>query len=395
MAELIAFEKEEFDNLATIKVIGIGGGGGNAVKRMIEANLRGVEFYVINTDMQALRLCHNAERIAIGSQTTGGLGAGSDPEKGRKAAEEDEQQLQTMVSGADMVFVTAGLGGGTGTGAAPVVARLAKQTGALTIAVVTRPFDFEGPKRKKQAEEGLEELRDHADAIIVIPNERLNDECERATPIRMAFRMADEVLLQGVQSISDLITIAGEINLDFADVKTIMAEAGGALMGIGAGSGDNRAQTAAKNAISCPLLEETSIEGATGVLVNITGDLDMTLYEVREAMDIIYEATSQNANVIFGLVYDEQLEDEIRVTVIATGFDHTRQGARRSVGGAETIDLEFLLKRDFDPDAAQGGRRRAEGTQEIPRRASELSSHAVEDALDIPTFLRVNRTKRK
>lgn len=394
MAELIAFEEEEQDNLATIKVIGVGGGGGNAVKRMIEANLRGVQFYVVNTDVQALRMIHNAERIIVGSQTTQGLGAGSDPEKGRKAAEEDEQRLQTTVSGADMVFVTAGLGGGTGTGAAPVVARLAKQAGALTIAVVTRPFDFEGPKRKKQAEEGLEELRDHADALIVIPNERLNDECERQTPIRMAFRMADEILLQGVQSISDLITIPGEINLDFADVKTIMAEAGGALMGIGHGTNDSRAQTAAKNAISCPLLEETSIEGATGVLVNITGDMNMTLHEVREAMDIIYEATSQGANVIFGLVYDDQLEDEIRVTVIATGFEHSRPKGNRSFGaGAETIDLESLLKRDYESEPAT--RRRAEASQDIPRRASELSAHAVEDALDIPTFLRVNRGKRK
>ena len=318
---MLEFEQEEVETLADIKVIGVGGGGGNAVKRMIEASLRGVDFYVVNTDRQALASCQNAEKIQIGSNKTNGLGAGSDPVLGREAAEEDKDKLEQMVEGADMVFITAGMGGGTGTGASPVIAKLAKDKGALTIGVVTKPFQFEGRRRMRQAEEGLEDLKEYADSVIVIPNQRLIDEVEKNTPIREAFREADNVLLQGVKSIADLITVSGEINLDFADVKTIMSETGGALMGIGLGQGDNRAKSAAESAVACPLLEEASIDGATGILVNVTGGLDMTLHEVEEAMQIIYNAADESAHVIFGLVFDEDLEDKIQVTVIATGFE--------------------------------------------------------------------------
>ena len=320
---MIEFEQEEFENLrAKIKVIGVGGAGGNAVKRMIEAGLTGIEFYAVNTDQQALLTCRGATQIQIGVNTTEGLGSGADPDIGRKAAEEDREHLQTTVENANMVFITAGMGGGTGTGAAPLIASLAKERGALTIGVVTRPFNFEGQRRADQAEVGLEELRSAADSVIVVPNQRLIDTMDRKLPIRDAFRIGDEILLHGVQSISDIITEAGEINVDFADVESIMRGAGSALMGMGHATGDNRSKIAAEQAISSPLLEQTNIAGAIGMIVNITAPPDFMMYELDDAMQVIKD-TARDAQIIFGLVYKDELElgDEVRVTVIATGFD--------------------------------------------------------------------------
>src|SRR3954447_9421758 len=310
--------------LALIKVVGVGGGGSNAVNRMVDAGLAGCEFIAINTDAQALLMCDADVKMPIGSDVTRGLGAGADPSVGRSAAEESRDELKEALKGADMVFVTAGEGGGTGTGAAPVIAEIAKhEIGALTVGVVTKPFDFEGSQRSRQAIEGVDRLREQVDTLITIPNEKLLSIVERRTSILDAFRMADDVLRQGVQGITDLITIPGLINLDFADVRTIMQDAGGALMGIGTASGESRAAEAAKMAISSPLLEE-SVEGATGILLNITGPRDLGLFEVNEAAEIIHSAADANANIIFGSVIDENMQDEIRVTLIATGFDMGR-----------------------------------------------------------------------
>ena len=320
---MIEFEQEEFENLrAKIKVIGVGGAGGNAVKRMIEAGITGIEFYAVNTDQQALLTCRGATQISIGVNTTEGLGSGANPEIGRKAAEEDREHLQTIVENANMVFITAGMGGGTGTGAAPLIASQAKERGALTIAVVTRPFNFEGQRRSTVAEEGLEELRQAADSVIVVPNQRLIDTMDRKLPIREAFRIGDEILLHGVKSISDIVTESGEINVDFADVESIMRGAGSALMGMGHATGDNRAPIAAEQAISSPLLEQTNIAGAVGMIVNITAPPDFMMHELDEAMQVI-KNTAPEAQIIFGLVYKDELEldDEVLVTVIATGFD--------------------------------------------------------------------------
>ncbi len=344
----------EFDNdmeqFAQIKVIGIGGGGSNAVKRMIEANLEGVDFISVNTDAQALHLAKANLKLQIGEKLTKGLGAGANPEIGRQAAEESREQIQEMLKGADMVFVTAGMGGGTGTGAAPIIAEAAKELGALTVGVVTKPFSFEGRKRRTQADEGIEILKEKVDTLIIIPNDRLLQVVEKRTPIMEAFRIADDVLRQGVQGISDLIAIPGLINLDFADVKTIMLETGSALMGIGIGSGDNRTMDAAKAAISSPLLE-TSIEGARGVLLNITGGSDLGLFEVNEAADIVAEAADPEANIIFGAVIDESLEDEVRVTVIATGFEEPRdrkpviEGVEEGTFSKDDIDIPAFLRK--------------------------------------------------
>src|SRR5947207_11145872 len=307
--------------LAVIKVVGIGGGGTNAVNRMVDAGLRGVEFVACNTDAQALAMCDADIKLNIGHELTKGLGAGSNPDIGHGAAAESRDDIKEALKGADMVFVTAGEGGGTGTGAAPVIAEIAKnEIGALTVGVVTRPFSFEGAQRARQADEGIQRLRENVDTLIVIPNEKLLQLVERRTTILDAFREADNVLRQGVQGITDLITIPGLINLDFADVRTIMHDAGSALMGIGAASGENRAAEAAKNAISSPLLEQ-SVEGATGILLNITGGGDLGLFEVNEAAEIIQSAAASDSNIIFGAVIDEDQEDELRVTVIATGFD--------------------------------------------------------------------------
>ena len=314
--------------LAVIKVVGVGGGGTNAVNRMVDAGLSGVEFIAVNTDAQALLMCDADVKIHIGAKVTRGLGAGADPGVGHAAAMESRDELKEALKGADMIFVTAGEGGGTGTGGAPIVAELGRELDALTVGVVTRPFSFEGRKRAEQAELGIDTLRDQVDTLIVIENDRLLQVVEKRTSIVDAFKMADDILRQGVQGITDLITVPGLVNLDFADVRTIMRDAGSALMGIGAASGENRAAEAARTAVSSPLLE-SSIEGATGILLNISGGPDIGLFEVNEAAEVVTSAADQNANVIFGAVIDEGLKDEIRVTVIATGFGGGRRRRRR------------------------------------------------------------------
>jgi cell division protein FtsZ len=322
---IITIEPDLSANGANIKVIGVGGGGGNAVNRMIEVGIQGVQFLVANTDLQALKNSKAAIKLQIGERLTGGRGAGGNPEIGRKSALEDTEKIIEALEGAEMVFVAAGLGGGTGTGAAPIIACLATELGALTVAVVTKPFLFEGRYRMRQAEEGLKELRECVDTVITIPNERLLAIAPKNTSLTDAFRMADDVLRQAVQGISDIITVPGLINVDFADVKTIMTGMGMALMGMGSASGENRAVEATQKAISNPLLEEASIEGAKGVLVNVTGGPDLTLFEVNEAMSIIQEAADPDGHIIMGAVQDENLKGEIRITVIATGFDKPRE----------------------------------------------------------------------
>jgi cell division protein FtsZ len=338
--------------LAVIKVVGVGGGGGNAVNRMIDAGLKGVEFIAVNTDAQALLMSDADVKLDLGRDLTRGLGAGSDPEVGRQAAEEHRAEIEEVLKGADMVFITAGKGGGTGTGAAPVVAEIARGLGALTIGVVTRPFTFEGRRRSVQAEQGITDLRQKVDTIIVIPNDRLLQVSDEKTSMLNAFKMADEVLLQGVQGITDLITTPGLINTDFADVKMIMSNAGSALMGIGYASGESRAVTAARAAISSPLLE-ASIEGARGILLNISGPSDLGLFEVNEAAEIVSSAAHPDANIIFGAVIDDALGDEVRITVIAAGFDRfagDRGGSaeaplglraeEESLGAGDDLDLD-------------------------------------------------------
>jgi cell division protein FtsZ len=323
--------------LAVIKVVGVGGGGSNAVNRMIEAGLRGCEFIAVNTDAQALLMVEADQKIHIGTAATRGLGAGANPEKGYEAAMETRDELKEALKGADMVFVTAGEGGGTGTGAAPVVAEIAQELKALTVGVVTRPFGFEGGRRAEQAQAGIGKLRDNVDTLIIIPNDRLLQVVEKQTPLGDAFRMADEVLRQGVQGITDLITIPGLVNLDFADVRTIMNDAGSALMGIGEAEGESRAAEAARAAVSSPLLE-ASVAGATGVLLNITGGPDLGLFEVNEAAEVVTGASDLNANVIFGAVIDDSLGGRVRVTVIATGFDKAYRRERREP--SEVIERE-------------------------------------------------------
>lgn len=342
----------EIEQYARIKVIGVGGGGNNAVNCMIESGLKGVEFIAVNTDAQALARSLAPHKIQIGEKLTRGLGAGANPEIGLKAAEESTEVLQQVVRGADMVFVTAGMGGGTGTGAAPVVASIAREQGALTVGVVTKPFSFEQRRRMAQAEKGIEVLRQSVDTIITIPNDRLLQVVDKNTPILQAFKVADDVLRQGVQGISDLIAVPGLINVDFADVKTIMTETGSALMGIGQSSGENRAVEAAKQAVSSPLLE-TSIEGAKGILLSVTGGLDLSLHEVNKAAEMISQAVDDDANFIFGAVIDEDLEDEIRITVIATGFD-----ARPKESVFEEVDIKPLHQsNDLDIPAFMRRRR--------------------------------------
>jgi cell division protein FtsZ len=349
--------------LAVIKVVGIGGGGSNAVSRMVDVGLSGVEFIAVNTDAQALLSVEADQKVHIGAQSTRGLGAGADPEVGRMAATESRDELKEALKGADMVFVTAGEGGGTGTGGAPIVAELARELGTLTVGVVTRPFSFEGRRRADQAEDGIQELSERVDTLIVIENDRLLQVVERQTSIVEAFRIADDILRQGVQGITDLITVPGLVNLDFADVRTIMRDAGSALMGIGVASGENRAAEAARTAVSSPLLE-ASIEGATGVLLNITGGPDMGLFEVNEAAEVVTSAADQNANVIFGAVIDESAKDEVRVTVIATGFGPGRMRRRRAV--EERVEIP------------------------VPRERERERREPVEtpDEIEIPSFLR-------
>jgi len=321
---------EEFDQSAVIKVVGVGGGGGNAVDRMVESGIQNVEFIAVNTDAQALKRSKADVRIQVGEKLTKGLGAGANPEVGRKAAEETKDKIEEALEGADMVFVTSGMGGGTGTGAAPIVAGIAKELGALTVGVVTRPFNFEGKKRQVQSTAGINSLKGAVDTLIVIPNDRLLDIVDKSTPMMQAFVEADNVLRQGVQGISDLINVSGTVNLDFADVKAIMADQGSALMGIGVASGENRAIEAAKKAISSPLLE-TSIVGAKGVLLNITGGSDLTLFEAQDASDIVAAAATNDVNIIFGTSINENLGDEVIVTVIATGIDEEHKGTKKSV----------------------------------------------------------------
>jgi cell division protein FtsZ len=345
--------------LAVIKVVGVGGGGTNAVNRMVDAGLGGVEFIAVNTDAQALLMADADVKIHIGSHATRGLGAGADPAVGQAAAQESRDELKEALKGADMIFVTAGEGGGTGTGGAPIVAELGRELEALTVGVVTKPFAFEGRRRADQAEAGIQNLRDRVDTLIVIENDRLLQVVEKKTPVTEAFRIADDILRQGVQGITDLITVPGIVNLDFADVRTIMRDAGSALMGIGVASGENRAAEAARTAVSSPLLEQ-SVDGATGILLNVTGGAELGLFEVNEAAEVVTGAADQNANVIFGAVIDDSLGDEVRVTVIATGFGAQRR--RRRIEAAQ-------------PAGAMSG-----GEEQPPER-SDVD-------LEIPSFLR-------
>src|SRR3989441_4215522 len=326
--------RDQGNYLAVIKVVGVGGGGTNAVNRMVDAGLTGVEFIAVNTDAQALMMCDADVKIHIGSHATRGLGAGADPAVGHAAAQESRDELKEALKGADMVFVTAGEGGGTGTGGAPVIADLARELHALTVGVVTRPFNFEGRKRAEQAQAGISNLREKVDTLIIIPNDRLLQVVEKQTSVVDAFKMADDVLRQGVQGITDLIMVPGLVNLDFADVRTIMTDAGSALMGIGESEGPNRAAESARAAVSSPLLE-ASVEGATGILLNITGGPDLGLFEVNEAAEVVTSAADQNANVIFGAVIDDAMKDDVRVTVIATGFGGGRRRRRVVSTGAD------------------------------------------------------------
>ncbi|MFC4409294.1 cell division protein FtsZ [Chungangia koreensis] len=391
----------EFDTnveqLAIIKVIGVGGGGNNAVNRMIEHGVAGVEFIAVNTDAQALNLSKAEVKLQIGAKLTRGLGAGANPEVGRKAAEESKEQIEEALRGADMVFVTAGMGGGTGTGAAPVIAQIARDIGALTVGVVTRPFTFEGRKRQTQAIGGISAMKESVDTLIVIPNDRLLEIVDKNTPMLEAFREADNVLRQGVQGISDLIAVPGLINLDFADVKTIMSNKGSALMGIGVSSGENRAAEAAKKAISSPLLE-TSIDGAKGVLMNITGGSNLSLYEVQEAADIVASASDEDVNMIFGSVINDNLKDEIVVTVIATGFTEEQLTATRPTRGgigASRQQAQQPVQREQRREE-QPHQHHQPQQQQQPSYQQQERQHAQsqEDTLDIPTFLR-NRQRRR
>ena len=356
------------DGTATIKVIGVGGGGNNAINRMIDAGIKGVEFISVNTDRQALQLSKASARIQIGEKITRGLGAGANPDIGAQSAEESKSEIAEALRGADMVFVTAGMGGGTGTGAAPIVAAAAKEMGILTIGVVTKPFTYEGKKRLSQAERGIESLKGKVDTLVVIPNDKLLQIIDRKTSIIEAFKMADDVLRQGVQGISDLIAVPGLINLDFADVKTIMLNTGMAHMGIGRASGENRAEDAAKQAIESPLLE-TSIEGARGVIINITGNSDLGLHEVNTAAELIQRSVDSEANIIFGSVVDENMGDEISITVIATGFDQDQNKSN--------LGVDNIVNRAWD--------------KKMNSTPAPVDNNSSQNDLDIPAFLRKNR----
>ncbi|KFL44247.1 cell division protein FtsZ [Lysinibacillus sp. BF-4] len=373
------------DQMAVIKVIGVGGGGNNAVNRMIEHGVQGVDFIAVNTDSQALKDSKADNRLQMGMKLTRGLGAGANPEVGKKAAEESREQLEEMLKGADMVFVTAGMGGGTGTGAAPVIAQIAHDLGALTVGVVTKPFSFEGLKRQKQALGGIAALKEAVDTLIVIPNDKLLEIVDKSTPMLEAFIEADNVLRQGVQGISDLIATPGLINLDFADVKTIMSNKGSALMGIGIATGENRSAEAAKKAISSPLLE-SSISGAKGVLMNITGGSNLSLYEVQDAAEIVAAASDEEVNMIFGSVINDNLKDEIIVTVIATGFSEDQQAPPV----IENMGTQFMRK----PRATQPPVQEHQApVQEAPQYQPQQPTYSQEDELDVPAFLR-NRNRQ-
>lgn len=375
----------ENEQAAKIKVVGVGGGGNNAINRMIEANVKGVEYISINTDKQALISSKTENRIQIGEKLTRGLGAGANPETGKKAAEESREEIKETLKGADMVFITAGMGGGTGTGAAPVVADVAKELGILTVGVVTKPFFFEGNRRMQHAESGIEELKNCVDTLVTIPNERLLQVVEKKTSMIEAFGIADDVLRQGIQGISDLIAVPGLVNLDFADVKTIMFNQGIAHMGVGYASGENRAVEAAKQAIHSPLLE-TSIEGARGVLLNITAGLDLSLFEVNEASALIREAADSTANIIFGASFDESMKDEMKITVIATGFDDNKGKAKTALerqGTTQKSNVSEFAVNKMKPKEIE--------KHEI---INEVTDEIDADDLDIPTFLRMGRKKK-
>ncbi|EJL31045.1 cell division protein FtsZ [Brevibacillus sp. BC25] len=375
----------DMESFARIKVIGCGGGGSNAVNRMIAGGLKGVEFITLNTDAQALQLSSADIKLQIGEKLTRGLGAGANPEIGKKAAEESRDLIENALRGADMVFVTAGMGGGTGTGAAPVVAEIAKEMGALTVGVVTRPFSFEGRRRSQHGEIGIAALKEKVDTLIVIPNDRLLEIVDKNTPMLEAFREVDNVLRQGVQGISDLIAVPGLINLDFADVKTIMTERGSALMGIGVSSGENRAAEAARRAISSPLLE-TSIDGARGVLMNITGGTNLSLYEVNEAADIVSSASDPDVNMIFGAVINEDLKNELVVTVIATGFEHAQRAPEAPRRQQQAVNTPG----NRPTPVSNTNNSRAKEEEED----KSFFSMGNLDNLDIPAFLR-NRRRNK
>lgn len=369
---------DEFTNNARIKVVGVGGAGGNAVNGMIHAGLIGVEFIAINTDLQALDINKAAARLQIGKNLTKGLGAGANPEIGRRAIEENMEEVTEALRDTDMVFVTAGMGGGTGTGAGPIIAEIARNLGALTVGIVTKPFMFEGKKRMERAEEGIQDLKDKVDTLIVIPNQRLLAIVERQTTLVDAFLMADDILLQATRGISDLITVPGMINLDFADVRTVMSEMGDALMGVGVAQGENRALEAAQQAISSPLLEDVSISGAKGVLVNITGGSDLTLYDVNDATTVIYEAAGGDANIIFGAVINPDLSDELQVTVIATGFNSSTTTLHQD-------EDSINLKKMESPTYKRWGKT-AEMTENMVLREDFVPPNR--ENMEIPTFLR-------
>ncbi|GAP07109.1 MAG TPA: cell division protein FtsZ [Anaerolinea thermolimosa] len=373
------------ESFARIKVIGVGGGGCNAVNRMIEEGLQGIEFITVNTDGQALQLSKAQTRVRIGEKVTRGLGAGGNPEMGRKAAEESAEELYEVLKGSDMVFVTAGMGGGTGTGAAPIVAQIAKEVGALTIGVVTRPFTFEGARRAKASEEGIMRLKEHADTLIVIPNDRLLQMVDKRASLQDAFRLADDVLRQGIQGISELITVPGLINLDFADVRSIMSEGGAALMAVGHASGEERARVAAEMAISSHLLDIT-IDGARGILFNVTGGPDLTLFEVNQAAAIIKETAHPDVNLIFGAVIDPKIGDEIRITVIATGFDSS--GVRPADRPIKLEDMQTPQRLRSNTGTPQPAERPSATTPPANQAQSDFQRVVNTDDFDIPAFLR-------
>ena len=376
------------ESFARIKVVGVGGGGSNAVNRMIAEGIQGVEFVAINTDAQALLLSNANTRVRIGDKLTRGLGAGGNPEIGRKAAEESAEDLYNVLKGSDMVFVTAGLGGGTGTGGAPIVAQIAKDVGALTIGVVTRPFTFEGGKRSSSAEQGMSKLKEHADTLIVIPNDRLLQIVDKKATLQDAFKLADDVLRQGIQGISELITVPGLINLDFADVRTIMSEGGAALMAVGKASGDDRARNAAEQAISSQLLDIT-IDGARGVLFNITGGPTMTLFEVNQAAALIRETSHPDVNMIFGAVIDPNMGDDVRITVIATGFERTGVPRRAFTPTTRTVEN---TRSNSIPVARQQEMVSVSAPVQSQQSSNEFRPTTLNtDDLDIPTFLRNRR----
>jgi cell division protein FtsZ len=386
MGDLRVDFSDELRHGAKIKVIGVGGGGGNAVNRMISADVKGVDFLVANTDAQALQASKASLKIQLGTKLTKGLGSGGNPEIGRRAALEDTEKIIEALEGADMVFVTSGLGGGTGTGGAPIVASLARELGALTVAVVTKPFAFEGKRRMMQAEQGLAELSQAVDTLICIPNERLMQFVDKGTSFFEAFRIADDILRQGVQGISDIITITGIINRDFADIKTIMEGMGYAVMGAAVARGENRAVEATKRAIASPLLEDATINGAQGILLNITGSSKLTLYEVHEASTIVQKAAAENANIIFGAVHDESMGDAVKVTVIATGIKSEKMGVKPlptlspALRTAQQSVKTALARKEKLPVEAQ---------------PANLNAEIQEDDLDVPAFIRRRKAERK